>query len=205
MLGSSVFIALLLLTETAWVEIGGKAAPDFWTVMSAIGTVAATIVAVAVALQTAREKTREENIRARLAAAQLTPLLLHQLGKISAVCIRLDEFLAIDPTPDKYRTLMSIVTDIVENEPAFETVRAVASLPDDCAERIASGFAQLKLAYQMLKQAEFAFVHPAHHVFRQERSSSAAGLVKRVAETLQPAVKTCSAASKIKIGGPRVK
>jgi hypothetical protein len=206
LLACAALLALLMLFQIGWNITRKAGGPDPWTVLSAIGTVAATIVALFVAFQTSQEKVREQNIRARLAAAQLAPLLVFQIGTVKNICARLDQFIEVDPNPLDYGNLVQVMSEVLKNEPSFETLRAVAPLPNDCAERIASGFAQLKLAYQMLDQAADLFTRsPALSGMRRSRSGTVAGLSKGVLDTLQPALEICNEASKIKIGGPAVK
>ncbi|MFM0292807.1 MULTISPECIES: hypothetical protein [Paraburkholderia] len=205
-LGCGFVVAVLLLGQIAWVEIGGKSAPDLWTVLSALGTVSATFVALFVAIHTLREKTREEKIRAGLAAAQLAPLLLHCSARLNTICNRLDEFIKIDPSPERYYALTSLFKDVVSYEPTFENLRDLAPLPNDCAESIAAGFAQLKLCSKMFLQAEYLYAEsPEATDTRRQRSSIIAGLSKGVLDVLRPAIQICNDAAKVKIGGPGVK
>lgn len=199
-------LTIFLLTEIAWVEVGGKAAPDFWTVMSAIGTVSATVVAVAVAVYTARANSREEAVRARLAAAQLAPVLLLTTGKLRAACLILEKAAAQVGSSESYRVAATTMQQVVEMQPSFEDLRSIASLPDSCADRIAAGFAQTKMISEMLTHDKYVYGdHPDNFPRRQQQCSMYIGMTKGILQALDPAVAVCNRASKIKIGGPAVK
>lgn len=211
-LGDFAFLVVVilltgLLAQVASKVIGGQTSPpDLWSILSSIATAAATIVALWVALKSNREKDMEEAVRSRLAAAQLTPALVMNIGKITVIRDQFAQFVAVDPQPQAYFHVLNLLKEVVSTEPDFETMRAIAPLSNNCAERMAAGFAQIKLVFQMLEQARMLYLNQAANIeTRKSRSSTFAGLTEGVLEALEPTVDICNNASTVKLGGPDVK
>jgi len=211
-LGDFAFFAVVILLTGLLVQVaskiigGQKSAPDLWSILSAIATAAATIVALWVALKGNRERDREEVVRSRLAAAQLTPVLLNNVAKVGVILSQFEQFIAVDPQPQAYHQVLGLLNEVVSTEPDFETMRAIAPLPNNCAERMAAGFAQIKLIFRMLEQARTLYLNqPANVEIRRIRSSAFAGLTHGVLEALEPTVEICNDASTVKLGGVNVK
>ena len=202
---SVVILLTGLLAQVASKIIGQKSSPDLWSILSALATAAATIVALWVALKGNRERDREEVVRSRLAAAQLTPALLNNVAKITVILNQFEHFIAVDPQPQAYYRVLGLLNEVVSTEPDFETMRAIAPLPNNCAERMAAGFAQIKLIFRMLEQARTLYLNqPANIEARKVRSSAFAGLTHGVLEALEPTVEICNDASTVKLGGVNV-
>lgn len=178
---------------------------DLWTVLSAIATAAATIVALYVALQTSRTRAKEERVRGRLGAARLAPGLLFNIAQFEAATKLLEQFLHADQEPAAYTTLRLLLEQVKANEPSFDLLQSIASLPDDCADRIASGFAQIKLIHDMLIQEDaFWRVDSSARETRRSKIGMLLGLAKGARETLKPTIEQCNRAALVKVGGPAV-
>ncbi|MFM0224833.1 hypothetical protein [Paraburkholderia dipogonis] len=200
-----ILLAGLLAQVVSKVIVGQNSPPDIWSILSSIATAAATIVALWVALKSNREKDREEAVRSRLAAAQLTPVLLNNIAKITIILKQFEQFIAVDPQPQAYHDVLKLLNEVVSTEPNFETMRAIVPLPNNCAERMAAGFAQIKLVFRMLEQARTLYLNqPANIETRKIRSSTFAGLTHGVLEALEPTVEICNDASTVKLGGVNV-
>jgi hypothetical protein len=205
-LAVGVLIAFLVLGQIGWHQAGGKGDVDLWSIISAIATAAATIVALYVAVKTYREKGREERVKARLTAARLTPMLLQSTGKLRAAQSLLEEAAKTSHAPGLYGRTRVIYGEIVNLEPSLDELRSIAILEGNCADRIAAGFAQVRMIHRMLVDDRFIYGSAeAHAPQRRQKASMYIGMTKGLLETLQPAVSICSNASPIKIGGVRVK
>jgi hypothetical protein len=205
-LGIAAIAATILLGQIAWNILSQGGAPDFWTVLSAIATTAATLVALFVVFKSERERGREEAIRARLAAAQLAPALLEAKAKLNAARQRFEVALETKAASSHYRAASTMLKQVIELQPSFESLRNLASLPDDCADRIAAGFAQTKLISTMLiEDVDVYGDHPEQFSIRRMKCRMYIGMTKGILLSVEPAVVTCNQAAKIKIGGPGVK
>jgi hypothetical protein len=155
-LGDFAFFVIVILLAGLLAQVASKiirgqnSPPDLWSILSAIATAAATMVALWVALKSNREKAREEAVRSRLAAAQLTPVLLNNIAKVDVILKQFEQFVAVDPQPRAYHNVLRLLNEVVSTEPDFDTMRAIVPLPNNCAERMAAGFAQIKLVLRML-------------------------------------------------------
>lgn len=207
MVGASVAILLAALTaQVASNIIRGPGSPiDLWSILSAIATAAATIVALRVALASDREKAREEAIRARLAAAQLAPVLLTAAAKLSAACAIL-RHPRRGRSPENVTRVCAIFSQVVSLRPPLEELRYLASLPDDCADRISAGFAQADLMHRIIADDLQACDQGRITMDTLEQKVGPyIGMTQGIVDTLESAKLACNNAAKIKIGGPQVK
>ena len=199
--GAALMTVLQSLTAS-----GTCGSADLWTILSAIATAAATAVALVVALDSNKQRRRDEQIRARLAAAQMTPSLVRCVGKLSAAIKILTRALDSVGRPTQYQLALQIFKEISEAQPTFDDLRSIISLPDDCVDRLASGFAQVKLLKQMIEEdRELFFKNLEITNDRRMQSSAYVGLTKGILATIEPAVGVCNQAALVKIGGPAVK
>lgn len=200
-----IFLVGLLAQVASNIIRGNRSAPDVWTILGALATAAATIVALWVALKGDRERVRDEAIRARLAAAHMAPILLQAVAKLRAVV----EFVGTTSEhtyyPDRVTKASTILAQIVGMRPPIDDLRALSPLPDDCADRIAAGFAQAELMARIIDDDLTALRQGRLSVDRLSgKGSMYSGMTKGIVATLTPAVETRNNASKIKIGGPDV-
>ena len=205
-LAVGVLLAVLLLGQIAWGEVGGKGDVDLWSVISALATAAATIVALYVAIQAYREKGREEHVRARLTSARLAPLLLRGASNLKAAHVLIARAAEHGNMPGHYGRAAQIFEEVSGFEPSIDELRSIAILQDDCADRIAACFAQLRMLHKSLKEDPFIYgIDPLYAQQRRERASMYIGMTKGLLATIEPAVAICNAASRIKVGGVNVK
>ncbi|HDR8932810.1 hypothetical protein [Burkholderia vietnamiensis] len=177
-----------------------------WSILSSISTVAATTVALYVALQSSRDRTREDLICARLTAAKLAPVLLQCVAKLNAACGLLELATNKIGSADRCKRVANIFAEIVENQPTFEDLKSIASLPDDCADRIAASFAQIRLLEKLLREDPVLSCSDSDKNDNWRLSlGPSIGFAKGIMITLEPTVLICNRASKIKVGGIGVK
>ena len=200
--GGAAFMAVLHNVT----DSGTCGSADLWTILSAIATAAATAVALVVALDSNKQRRRDEQIRARLGAARLAPALLFDVSRFDHVVATLQNFSANDGEPGGFTNLRVLLEQIQSNEPSFEMLQSIAPLPNECADRIASGFAQIRLIHSMLiKERAFWTVDASKRDVRRNKISALCGLAIGARDTLAPTVETCNQAALVKIGGPAVK
>ncbi|WP_343666713.1 hypothetical protein [Paraburkholderia tropica] len=201
-----IFLVGLLVQVASNIILGSHSTPDVWMILGALATAAATIVALWVALKSDRERARNEAIRARLAAAHVAPILLQAVAKLRVVVELVGTTSEQTYYPDRVTRASTILGQIVEMRPTIEDLRAASPLPDDCADRIAAGFAQTELMARIMDDDLTALGQGRIAVDRiSGKGSMYSGMTRGILATLTPAVEICNNASKIKIGGLGVK
>jgi hypothetical protein len=152
---------------------------DWASWVQAIGSIAAIIAAIAVANHQARaqraEAARLDDIKATVAATAVLMALSNAIEYLDSLidwCMGVED---VDPNPQTVEALMKELRAL-PFDPPREMLLDLASLPNDCASRLAGGLGQLRIAQATLPKMYLTFNTPGE-AGREKRREYANSLV----------------------------
>lgn len=192
--------ASLLLCRVGWKIVAhGDSAADFWAAIGALATAAAAIIALGIALRDSSKRRTEEDTKAAIAAARLGPMLVMVIGQLTAGRERMAVFLTIDAAPQQFAAAIHVF-DQVALDLSLDDLIAIAPLPNKCAERIASGLAEIELIRHMLKTGQHHFSERGDPAERRKLAIATTGLAASALNGLTPAMHQCYKSARIQFG-----